>query len=76
MKTLALAFIAMALAGCGTRVAPFNPDKEFLVMCKPMTPLKGLTGADFIAWAEVNGPEITECIRIHNGLVTIIKSQP
>ena len=72
MRTALLAFL---LSGCAAGVAPFNVDEDLLKRCENPPPLTGLTGADVIRWAEKAGPTITECTRIHNGLVTAIKAQ-
>jgi hypothetical protein len=72
MRALALCVL---LTGCAPTVAPFTPDEEFLKRCENPPALTGLTGAEVMRWAEKAGPGITECVRIHNGLVTIIKAQ-
>ena len=72
MRTALLAFL---LSGCAAGVAPFNVDEDLLKRCENPPALEGLTGASILLWAEKAGPAITECVRIHNGLVTIIKAQ-
>ena len=72
MKSL-LGMAVLLLLGC-TQV-PVRYDRELLEPCKEPTGLKGPTGADFIFWAQENGPKYADCVRIHNGLVKVIKSQ-
>ena len=72
MKSL-LSIAVLLLLGC-TQV-PVRYDSKFLEPCQEPTGLKGPTGADFIFWAQENGPKYAECVRIHNGLVKVIKSQ-
>ena len=72
MKSL-LGMAVLLLLGC-TQV-PVRYDNKLLVPCQEPTGLQGPTGADFIFWAQVNGPKYAECVRIHNGLVKVIKAQ-
>ena len=71
-KTTVAISISAILAGCSTGVK-LDIDKEFLVKCQTPAKLSGLTGEGVLMWAKENGPKITECIRIHNGLVTILE---
>lgn len=67
--------LCLALAGCGGTLTPFKVDAEFMKRCEVVPPLEGKTGAEVLQWASKSGPLITECTRIHNGLVTIIEAQ-
>lgn len=68
-----IAALALALSAC-TTVVSHKYDEEFLTLCTNPPKLEGLTGEDVVKWAEKAGPLITECTRVHNGLVNIIKS--
>ena len=72
MKYL-LGVTALLLLGC-TQV-PVRYDNRLLESCQEPTGLRGPTGADLIFWAQVNGPKYADCVRIHNGLVKVIKAQ-
>ena len=72
MKSL-LGMAVLLLLGC-TQV-PVRYDNKLLEPCQEPTGLKGPTGADFIFWAQENGPKYADCVRIHNGLVKVIKAQ-
>ena len=72
MKYL-LGVVTILLIGC-TQV-PVRYDSRLLEPCQEPTGLRGPTGADLIFWAQENGPKYTECVRIHNGLVKVIKAQ-
>ena len=61
------------IAGCTT--VPVSYDSNLLKLCEEPTGLRGPTGADVIFWAQENGPKYAECVRVHNGLVKVIKSQ-
>lgn len=61
------------IAGC--TAVPVSYDSRLLKLCEEPTGLRGPTGADVIFWAQENGPKYAECVRIHNGLVKVIKSQ-
>ena len=72
MKYL-LGVVVVLLVGC-TQV-PVRYDSRLLEPCQEPTGLRGPTGADLIFWAQVNGPKYADCVRIHNGLVKVIKAQ-
>ena len=72
MKYL-LGMVAILLIGC-TQV-PVQYDSRLLEPCQEPTGLRGPTGADLIFWAQENGPKYADCVRIHNGLVKVIKAQ-
>ena len=61
------------IAGCTT--VPVTYDDRLLELCEEPTGLRGPTGVDVIFWAQENGPKYAECVRVHNGLVKVIKSQ-
>ena len=72
MKYL-LGVTAVLLIGC-TQVS-VRYDNRLLEPCQEPTGLRGPTGADLIFWAQENGPKYADCVRIHNGLVKVIKAQ-
>lgn len=72
MRTLALTLL---LTGCASGVAPFTVDEQFLKRCLTVPALEGTDGKQIMLWAEKAGPIITECTRVHNGLVSIIEAQ-
>ena len=72
MKNL-LGVAVILLIGC-TQV-PVRYDYRLLEPCQEPTRLRGPSGADMIFWAQENGPKYAECVRIHNGLVKVIKAQ-
>ena len=72
MKNL-LGVGAILLIGC-TQV-PVRYDNRLLEPCQEPTGLQGPTGADLIFWAQENGPKYSDCVRIHNWLVKVIKAQ-
>lgn len=63
----------LLITGCTT--VPVSYDSSLLKLCEEPAGLRGPTGADVIFWAQENGPKYAECVRIHNGLVKVIKSQ-
>ena len=72
MKSL-LGMAILLLLGC-TQV-PVRYDSKLLEPCQEPTGLRGPSGADMIFWAQENGPKYADCVRIHNGLVRVIKAQ-
>ena len=68
-----LGVAVILLIGC-TQV-PVRYDSKLLEPCQEPTGLQGPTGADLIFWAQENGPKYSDCVRIHNGLVKVIKAQ-
>ena len=68
-----LGVTVILLIGC-TQV-PVQYDSRLLEPCQEPIGLQGPTGADLIFWAQVNGPKYVECVRVHNGLVKVIKAQ-
>lgn len=73
MRKTILAVAIASLTGCTTKYIQPEYDKTLLKRCDDVPVLESKDGAAVILWSQKAGPGITDCIRNHNALVTIIE---
>ena len=74
MQKTILAVAIATLMGCTqTKYTQPDYDKTLLKRCDDVPALESKDGAAVILWSQKAGPGISDCIRNHNALVTIIE---